>query len=64
MSVIPFTYADQPVRVVEIDGEPWFVAAHTVRITAKGAVALAVMLNVAPADLAEALTTLDEEAAS
>ena len=39
-------------------------AAHTVRITAKGAVALAVMLNVAPADLAEALTTLDEEAAS
>ena len=26
------------------------------------AVALAVMLNVAPADLAEALTTLDEEA--
>ena len=37
-------------------------AAHTVRITAKGAVALAVMLNVAPADLAEALTTLDEEA--
>ena len=28
------------------------------------AVALAVMLNVAPADLAEALTTLDEEAAS
>ena len=26
MSVIPFTYADQPVRVVEIDGEPWFVA--------------------------------------
>lgn len=39
-------------------------AAHTVRITAKGAVALAVMLNVAPADLAEALTTLDEETAS
>ena len=39
-------------------------AAHTVRITAKGAVALAVMLNVAPADLAEALTALTEEAAS
>ena len=39
-------------------------AAHTVRITAKGAVALAVMLNVAPADLAEALTALDEEAAA
>ena len=39
-------------------------AAHTVRITAKGAVALAVMLNVAPADLAEALTTLDEEVAA
>ena len=118
MSLVPFRYDGQPVRVVDIDGEPWFVladlcrvlgitrppsavaeridealrraypiaeqietrrlavklsrcensrtgeefAAHTVRITAKGAVALAVMLNVAPADLAEALTTLDEEA--
>jgi phage antirepressor YoqD-like protein len=39
-------------------------ATHTVRITAKGAVALAVMLNVAPADLAAALTALDQEAAS
>ena len=36
-------------------------AAHTVRITTKGAVALADLLGVAPADLAEALTTLDEE---
>ena len=60
MTLIPFSYDDQPVRVVEIDGEEF--AAHTVRITTKGAVALAVMLNVAPADLAEALTTLDEEA--
>ena len=32
MSVIPFTYADQPVRVVEIDGEPWFVGADIARI--------------------------------
>ena len=39
-------------------------ATHTVRITAKGAVALAVMLNVAPADLAAALTALDEETAA
>lgn len=48
--------------IVEPTGEEF--AAHTVRITAKGAVALAVMLNVAPADLAEALTTLDEKAAA
>ena len=26
-NLIPFTYQDQPVRVVEIDGEPWFVLA-------------------------------------
>ena len=26
MNLVPFTYADQPVRVVELDGEPWFVA--------------------------------------
>lgn len=22
--IIPFAYGEQPVRVVEIDGEPWF----------------------------------------
>jgi len=26
-NLIPFAYQDQPVRVVEIDGEPWFVLA-------------------------------------
>lgn len=26
MTLTPFTYGDQPVRVVTIDGEPWFVA--------------------------------------
>lgn len=26
-NLIPFTYEDQPVRVVEVDGEPWFVLA-------------------------------------
>ena len=25
--MIPFTYGDQPVRVVSIDDEPWFVLA-------------------------------------
>lgn len=25
-NLIPFTYQDQPVRVVEINGDPWFVA--------------------------------------
>lgn len=24
-NLIPFTYDDQPVRVIELDGEPWFV---------------------------------------
>lgn len=32
MSVIPFNYYDQPVRVVEIDGEPWFVLADLCRV--------------------------------
>lgn len=32
MSIIPFNYEDQPVRVVTIDGEPWFVAADVARI--------------------------------
>lgn len=74
MTLTPFDYEGQEVRVFDLDGEPWFAAiveptgeefaAHTVRITAKGAVALAVMLNVAPADLAEALTTLDQKAAA
>ena len=94
MTLVPFDYDGQEVRVVEINGEPWFVGTDVARVlgyvnpsdalgrldpdersvatlalsegsrivTAKGAVALAVMLNVAPADLAEALTTLDEEA--
>lgn len=26
-NLIPFTYQDQPVRVVEVNGEPWFVLA-------------------------------------
>lgn len=26
-SIIPFSYADHPVRVIQINGEPWFVAA-------------------------------------
>lgn len=41
-NVIPFTYSDQPVRVVEIDGEPWFVLADlckVLRITALGRLA-------------------------
>lgn len=25
--LIPFTYSDRPVRAVQVDGEPWFVAA-------------------------------------
>ena len=32
MTLIPFSYDDQPVRVVEIDGEPWFVGADIARI--------------------------------
>lgn len=31
-NLIPFTYQDQPVRVVEIDGEPWFVLADLCRV--------------------------------
>ena len=31
-NLIPFTYPDQPVRVVEIDGEPWFVLADLCRV--------------------------------
>ena len=114
MTLIPFDYDGQEVRVFDLDGEPWFAAvdicgvlevgnptqalsrldwiyrdqrgdwrpyqaqietgrlavklsrcensrtgeefaAHTVRITTKGAVALADLLGVAPADLANAL---------
>lgn len=32
MSIIPFTYGDQPVRVVSIDGEPWFVLADLAKV--------------------------------
>ena len=31
-SIIPFTYQDQPVRVVTIDGEPWFVLADLCKV--------------------------------
>lgn len=31
-AVIPFQYDGAPVRVVEIDGEPWFVAADVARV--------------------------------
>lgn len=30
--LIPFTYGDRPVRVVTVDGEPWFVAADVAAI--------------------------------
>ena len=30
--IIPFVYGEQPVRVVEIDGEPWFVLADLCRV--------------------------------
>lgn len=32
MELTPFTYADQPVRVVTIDGEPWFVLADLCKV--------------------------------
>lgn len=32
MSITPFAYGDQPVRVVTIDGEPWFVLADLTRV--------------------------------
>ena len=32
MNLIPFAYGDQPVRVVELDGEPWFVLADLVKV--------------------------------
>lgn len=32
MSLTPFTYGDRPVRVVTIDGEPWFVLADLCRV--------------------------------
>ena len=31
-ALIPFTYEDQPVRVVTIDGEPWFVLADLCKV--------------------------------
>lgn len=31
-NLIPFTYQGQPVRVVEIDGEPWFVLADLCKV--------------------------------
>lgn len=31
-TLTPFVYGDQPVRVMEIDGEPWFVASDVARI--------------------------------
>lgn len=31
-TLTPFVYADQPVRVVTIDGEPWFVLADLARV--------------------------------
>lgn len=27
MTIMPFQYGEQPVRVVDLDGEPWFVLA-------------------------------------
>lgn len=32
MTLTPFTYGDQPVRVVTIDGQPWFVLADLARV--------------------------------
>lgn len=32
MTLTPFSYDDQPVRVVTIDGEPWFVLADLCRV--------------------------------
>ena len=32
MTLIPFNYNEQQLRVVEIDGEPWFVLADLCRV--------------------------------
>lgn len=32
MSLLPYTYNDQPVRVLDIDGEPWFVLADLAKV--------------------------------
>ena len=32
MTLIPFRYDDQPVRVVELDGDPWFVLADLAKV--------------------------------
>ena len=32
MELTPFTYADQPVRVLDIDGSPWFVLADLCKV--------------------------------
>lgn len=55
MTLIPFS-ASGITRMVDDEDK----GSH--ELETPGAVALAVMLNVAPADLAAALTTLDEEA--
>lgn len=31
-NLIPFTYQDQPVRVIDVDGQPWFVLADLCRV--------------------------------
>lgn len=36
--LIPFTYGDRPVRTVQIDGEPWFVAADVCAVLGIGRV--------------------------
>lgn len=36
MSITPFTYADHQVRVLDIDGEPWFVAADVCTVLEVG----------------------------
>lgn len=59
-NIIPFSYADHPVRVIQINGEPWFVPSDVCAILGHRNASQAVAQHVHADDSMRATLTIRE----
>ena len=59
-NIIPFSYADHPVRVIQINGEPWFVPSDVCAILGHRNASQAVVQHVHADDSMRATLTIRE----
>lgn len=60
MTLIPFNYNEQQLRVIEIDGEPWFIPADACAILGHSNASQAVAQHVHADDVKRATLTIRE----